>query len=60
MVFLWHYWDRGNFGGPEYLDYFLGTEEAWIEIGGEDGYLARAKQQDGGASHADAGAGKQE
>jgi hypothetical protein len=38
-----HTGNRGNYGGPEYLDYFLGTAEAWIDIGGEEGYLERAK-----------------
>jgi methylsterol monooxygenase len=35
-----HTGNRGNYGGPEYLDYFFGTMQPWIDIGGTEGYLA--------------------
>lgn len=38
-----HTGNRGNFGS-EYLDYFCGTMDAWVQDGGEDGYLAKKKK----------------
>lgn len=38
-----HTGNRGNFGGPVYLDYFFGTMDAWFLLGGTQGYVDRAK-----------------
>ena len=44
-----HTKNRGNFGGPEYLDYFFGTMQPWMDIGGAEGYLALKKKAGAGA-----------
>ena len=38
-----HTKNTGNFGS-EYLDYFFGSMDAWIAVGGVDGYLAQKRQ----------------
>lgn len=38
-----HTKNSGNFAAP-YLDYFFGTMDAWIEVGGVEGYLALKRQ----------------
>lgn len=38
-----HTGNRGNFGGPEYLDYFFGTLDAWHELGGCEGYIRKKR-----------------
>jgi sterol desaturase/sphingolipid hydroxylase (fatty acid hydroxylase superfamily) len=37
-----HMKNSGNFGA-EYLDWMFGTMDAWVHIGGEDGYVALKK-----------------
>ena len=39
-----HTGNRGNFGGPMYLDHFFGTMDAWLDIGGVEGYIAKKRQ----------------
>ena len=36
----------GNYGGPEYLDFFFGTNKPWIAIGGTEGYLALKNEKE--------------
>lgn len=38
-----HTGNRGNFGGPAYLDHFFGTMDAWLDIGGVEGYIAKKR-----------------
>lgn len=38
-----HTGNRGNFGGPAYLDHFFGTMDAWMELGGVEGYIAKKR-----------------
>jgi hypothetical protein len=45
-----HTGNRGNFGGPEYLDYFGGTLQPWMDIGGVEGYLAQKEKEKAAAS----------
>jgi methylsterol monooxygenase len=40
-----HTGNRGNFGGPAYLDHLFGTMDAWVEMGGVEGYVARAREK---------------
>ena len=37
--------NRGNFGGPEYLDALCGTQDAWLKIGGTEGYMAQKRDK---------------
>ena len=39
-----HTGNRGNFGGPQYLDHFFGTMDAWLAMGGVEGYIRRKKK----------------
>lgn len=38
-----HTGNRGNFGGPVYLDHIFGTMDAWVAMGGVEGYIAKKK-----------------
>lgn len=41
-----HTGNQGNFGGAAYLDHLFGTMDAWIKIGGAEGYIARKRNRD--------------
>ena len=42
-----HTGNRGNFGfgPPSYLDHMFGTMDAWLALGGINGYLAQCKER---------------
>ena len=44
-----HTGNRGNFGfgPPAYLDHCFGTMDAWLAVGGIEGYLAQCKERAG-------------
>jgi len=40
-----HTGNRGNFGGCDWLDHLFGTQDAWLAIGGIEGYIAKKRSE---------------
>jgi len=40
-----HTGNQGNFGGSAYLDHMFGTMDAWLKLGGAEGYIAKKRSQ---------------
>ena len=37
--------NRGNFGGGDLLDHLFGTQDAWLAVGGIEGYIAKRRRK---------------